>query len=75
MLCLPIQLYRYGLSPWLTPRCRFHPSCSEYALQAIEQHGMSKGLWYACRRLLRCHPWAKSGYDPVPCESIAREKV
>ena len=47
------------------PCCRYHPSCSQYAISAIEHHGMLKGLWLACCRLLRCHPWAAGGYDPI----------
>jgi len=65
VICLPIKLYQYMLSPFLTPSCRFYPSCSQYALGAIEHHGISKGLWLTCRRVLRCHPWSAGGYDPV----------
>lgn len=63
--CLPIKLYRYVISPCLTPRCRFYPSCSQYALQAIENYGVARGLFFIGRRLLRCHPWSCGGYDPV----------
>ncbi len=63
----PIHLYRILLSPILGPRCRFHPSCSAYALQALEQHGPLRGLWLTARRLCSCHPWSPvSGHDPVP---------
>ena len=65
VICIPIKLYQTLISPFLKPSCRFYPSCSQYALQAIESHGISKGLWHACRRLLRCHPWSAGGYDPV----------
>ncbi|WP_133128084.1 membrane protein insertion efficiency factor YidD [Legionella nagasakiensis] len=65
MICAPIRLYQYLLSPLIKPCCRFYPSCSQYALQAVEHYGISKGLWLACRRLLRCHPWSPGGYDPV----------
>lgn len=65
VICFPIRLYQYLLSPLLKPCCRFYPSCSQYALLAIENYGVSKGLWLACRRLLRCHPWADGGYDPI----------
>jgi putative membrane protein insertion efficiency factor len=58
-----IQGYRYIVSPFLGPCCRFTPSCSEYALIAIEKHGITKGLWYAGRRILRCHPWQVGGED------------
>jgi putative membrane protein insertion efficiency factor len=61
-----LRAYRYALSPFLGYNCRFHPSCSEYALQAIQHHGLWRGGWLAGRRLLRCHPWHPGGYDPVP---------
>lgn len=61
-----LRAYRYALSPFLGYNCRFHPSCSEYALQAVECHGLWRGSWLAGRRLLRCHPWHPGGYDPVP---------
>lgn len=61
-----IQLYRYTLSPLLGTRCRFAPSCSCYAAQAIERHGLLKGGLLAAKRLLRCHPFGASGFDPVP---------
>ena len=58
--------WRYLLAPVLPPSCRFAPSCSEYALEALERFGAFKGSWLAARRILRCHPWGGSGYDPVP---------
>ncbi len=61
-----IRFYRKNLSPVRPPCCRFIPTCSEYALQAIEKYGAAKGSWLAFRRLLRCHPFCKGGYDPVP---------
>ncbi|MDP3705020.1 MAG: membrane protein insertion efficiency factor YidD [Legionellaceae bacterium] len=60
-----IRLYQYVISPYIQSSCRFHPSCSQYALDALAYHGVGKGLWLSCRRLLRCHPWADGGYDPV----------
>jgi putative membrane protein insertion efficiency factor len=62
----PIHLYRWTLSPFLGRQCRFHPTCSAYALEAIERHGALKGWGLALRRILRCHPWAAAGFDPVP---------
>lgn len=61
-----IHLYQRILSPLLGPRCRFYPSCSNYALQAIREHGALRGTWLAARRLVRCHPLNAGGYDPVP---------
>ncbi|MCP5201794.1 MAG: membrane protein insertion efficiency factor YidD [Gammaproteobacteria bacterium] len=61
-----IHGYRVVLSPLLGPRCRYLPSCSAYALEALERHGLLRGGWLAVRRVLRCHPWGGSGYDPVP---------
>lgn len=65
-LSVPILVYRLLISPLLGPRCRFAPSCSEYALEALQLHGPLKGLWLTARRLARCHPWGGQGYDPVP---------
>ncbi|WP_397377784.1 membrane protein insertion efficiency factor YidD [Pseudomonas sp.] len=61
-----VRLYQYLISPLLGPRCRFHPSCSHYAVEALERHGALRGSWLSLRRLLRCHPWHPGGYDPVP---------
>lgn len=61
-----IHLYRYTLSYFLGRQCRFAPTCSEYALEAIRRHGAIKGGRLAARRIARCHPWGGSGYDPVP---------
>ncbi|HRF72590.1 MAG TPA: membrane protein insertion efficiency factor YidD [Accumulibacter sp.] len=61
-----IGLYRYALSPMLGRRCRFFPSCSEYAAEAVDKHGAGKGTILALQRLLRCHPWNPGGFDPVP---------
>ena len=66
MLLLSIRFYQRAISPWLPPSCRFTPTCSQYAVEAIRKHGPVRGLWLAFRRLLRCHPWGGSGYDPVP---------
>jgi putative membrane protein insertion efficiency factor len=61
-----IRAYQLVVSPWMAPRCRYTPSCSAYAYQAIDRHGVVRGLVLALRRLLRCHPWAAGGPDPVP---------
>ena len=66
VLLLPIWFYQKAISPYTPPSCRFTPTCSEYARQALLKHGPVKGLWLASRRILRCHPWGGSGYDPVP---------
>lgn len=61
-----IRAYQLLLSPLLGPRCRFHPSCSQYAIEALERHGPVKGGWLALRRVTRCHPLHPGGHDPVP---------
>jgi len=70
LLKLPLQIliraYQLFISPVLPPSCRYLPSCSQYAMEAVETHGALKGSWLALRRLARCHPWGGSGYDPVP---------
>ena len=66
LLLLPIYLYKTAISPLTPPSCRFSPSCSTYAIEAIRRHGPLRGLYLAIRRILRCHPWGGSGYDPVP---------
>lgn len=63
---VPIRVYQYAISPMMASHCRFYPSCSCYAHDAIEQHGLMRGGWMALRRLGRCHPWHPGGYDPVP---------
>ena len=66
LLLLPIRFYRAYISPLKPPSCRFTPTCSQYAMEAILKHGPFKGLYLSVRRILRCHPWGGSGYDPVP---------
>ncbi len=66
LLRFPIRAYQLLISPLLGPSCRFHPSCSHYAIEAIDTHGAGRGLWLSVRRLARCHPWCAGGHDPVP---------
>ena len=66
LLLLPIHFYRHCISPFTPPSCRFTPTCSAYAIEALRKHDPLKGLYLTFRRLLRCHPWGGSGYDPVP---------
>ncbi|QSP95566.1 membrane protein insertion efficiency factor YidD [Marinobacter salinisoli] len=66
LLLLPIRFYQYAISPMMASHCRHYPTCSQYAVDAITHHGPVKGLVLAGKRLLRCHPWAAGGYDPVP---------
>lgn len=61
-----VYLYQLTLSPWLGGHCRFHPSCSVYAREALAEHGAAHGSWLALRRVLRCHPFSRGGLDPVP---------
>jgi len=66
LLILPIRFYQKFISPLKPPTCRFTPTCSQYAIEAIRKHGPIKGLGLAVWRILRCNPWGGSGYDPVP---------
>lgn len=66
VLSLPIRFYRIAISPMLPSRCRHIPTCSEYALEALQKHGPITGLWLSIKRIGRCHPWGTHGYDPVP---------
>lgn len=61
-----IRAYQLAISSWTPASCRFHPTCSAYAIEALRSHGSIRGSWLAFRRLLRCHPWGGAGYDPVP---------
>jgi uncharacterized protein len=72
LLMIPIAGYRRFVSPLLGPRCRFAPSCSEYALTALAEHGAVRGLWLAAARIAKCHPFHPGGYDPVPTRNSAK---
>lgn len=61
-----IRVYQIVISPWLGPKCRYNPTCSAYAIEAFQKHGVFQGFWLAIKRISRCHPWGGSGYDPVP---------
>jgi putative membrane protein insertion efficiency factor len=67
-----IRGYQVFVSPLLGPRCRFFPSCSQYAIEAIDAHGAPRGVWLTLRRLGRCHPWHAGGFDPVPVAAHGR---
>jgi putative membrane protein insertion efficiency factor len=66
LVALPVRAYRLVLSPWVGHGCRYQPTCSAYALEALDRHGAFRGSWLAARRILSCHPWGGHGYDPVP---------
>ncbi len=74
-LVAPIRLYQRLISPLLGARCRFHPSCSEYAAQALLRHGVVRGLYLGTRRVLRCHPWNRGGIDEVPEVFVWRRRT
>lgn len=63
---LPVYFYRACISPFTPPACRFTPTCSQYMVEAVMEYGIFKGAWLGIKRILRCHPWGGSGYDPVP---------
>ncbi|MGB9992693.1 membrane protein insertion efficiency factor YidD [Pseudoduganella rhizocola] len=66
VLTFLLRFYQVAISPMMGPRCRFYPSCSNYAIEALRTHGAAKGSWLAARRVCRCHPWNPGGHDPVP---------
>ena len=68
-----VRFYQLAISPWLPPACRFTPTCSAYAIDALREHGVLRGLWLSVRRIVRCHPWGGYGYDPVPDREAAAD--
>ena len=72
---LPVRAYRLIFSPWVGFNCRYQPTCSAYALEALEKHGALKGGWLAAKRIGRCHPWGGHGYDPVPDAGIHEHRT
>ena len=66
LLIAGVQAYQFALRPLLVGGCKYYPSCSDYAIEALRRHGPWRGGWLAARRLLRCHPWSRGGFDPVP---------
>ena len=70
-----LRAYRFAISPLYGQVCRYHPSCSAYALEAVTVHGSIEGTWLAVRRVGRCHPWARGGYDPVPARKGAQKQA
>jgi len=70
-----VRFYQWTISPWLGPRCRFDPTCSEYTVAAIRRFGPLRGSWLGFRRILRCHPWGATGYDPVPEKTVNDSRV
>ena len=75
ILALPVRGYRLVASPWVGHGCRFQPTCSAYALEALDRHGGLRGGWLAARRVCSCHPWGGQGYDPVPGADPEHEKL
>jgi uncharacterized protein len=70
-----LRAYQWGISPILPPACRYVPTCSEYAMEAVERHGAVRGGWMAVTRILRCHPFAGSGYDPVVRRAVEKRSL
>jgi len=67
-----VRFYQLAVSPWMPAACRYTPTCSAYAIDALREHGPMRGSWLAARRLARCHPWGGFGYDPVPARTAER---
>ncbi len=75
LVLVPIYFYRYFISPFTPSSCRHVPSCSEYAIRAVQIHGIFIGVYLATKRLSRCHPWGTTGYDPVPPRKIKTQRL
>jgi len=69
-----VRFYQLAISPWTPAACRFTPTCSAYAIDALREHGAARGVWLAMRRLAKCHPWGGYGYDPVPPRTPAESR-
>lgn len=69
-----VRLYQLIISPWIPSSCRYHPTCSQYSIEALKEHGAIKGIWLSIKRIGRCHPWSDGGYDPVP-ENRTKPKI
>lgn len=74
LMILPLRFYRYFLSPMMAPSCRFQPTCSAYAIEALKKHGPFVGFWLSVRRIARCHPLGGDGFDPVPEQVTANSR-
>jgi putative membrane protein insertion efficiency factor len=70
LFILPVRFYKRFISPLLPPSCRYHPTCSQYMIDAIQEWGVAKGVWLGLKRLASCHPWSPGGYDPVPKKKL-----
>ncbi|MBL4587193.1 MAG: membrane protein insertion efficiency factor YidD [Flavobacteriales bacterium] len=75
ILILPIRFYQAVISPWLPATCRYTPTCSTYAIEAIRKHGPIKGFWLGVKRIFSCHPWGGHGHDPVPKEEESAQRM
>jgi putative membrane protein insertion efficiency factor len=74
-LIASVRAYQVAISPWTPAACRYNPTCSSYAIEAIDKHGSRRGGWLALRRIGRCHPWGGSGFDPVPAPVDADQRI
>ena len=70
-----IRFYQLAISPWHPPTCRFSPTCSQYAIEAVQVHGIIVGFYLSLKRILKCHPWGGNGHDPVPRKKINNSRI